>query len=151
MLVNDVPTPQDALEIAAAATEQARTAPAMPRWVPPVGGLLAGGAIVMIKLAPRSDDGVHPFFVVAALAAIAVLYGITTRLSRAWLDGGVVPRSAREEPVERWKQRAMYWLPLIFFCFLAPLVTGWLVVPAGLIGGGWIWFQLARRRTPWVN
>ncbi|QIS21026.1 hypothetical protein [Nocardia terpenica] len=149
--MNDVPTPQDALDIASAATEQARTAPAMPRWVPPVGGLLAGGTIVMIKLAPRSDDGVHPFFLVAALAAITVLYVITNRLSREWLNSGVMPRSAHEEPVERWKQRTMYWLPLVFFCFLAPLMTGWLIIPAGLIAGGWIWFQLARRRVPWAS
>ncbi|KZM74366.1 hypothetical protein [Nocardia terpenica] len=149
--MNDVPTPQDALDIASAATRQARTAPAMPRWVPPVGGLLAGGGVFMVNLALHSGGDRNPYLLAAGAAAIVGFYVITRLLYRQWLNGGVMPRSATEEPVQPWKQWAMYWLPMFFICFVGQLMTGWLVIPFGLIVGGWMWFQLARRRMPWLR
>ncbi|MFB7724817.1 hypothetical protein [Nocardia sp. NPDC056100] len=140
----DVPTPQEALNIAAATTERARTAPILPVWAPPIGGVLGGIAFVLVCWWLEGRIAA-----IVGLTAITLIIGIAATFawsSRAWQNGGPLPRSLRAEPAHPWQRALPTALPLALFIF-TPLLHGWWLIPLGVVAGAWIWFNLSRRQV----
>lgn len=153
-IVNDAQTPRDALDIAAAATRQARRAAAVPGWAPPVGGLLLGGALTLLYT-PLLDSRIG---IPAALAVGCVLIALLTWLSRRWKTVGVVPRQRYQQPGQRWKRVLLFAMLTLLPTFVGSEVkeqTGsywWVFIPFGIIMCGWGWFALARvQAATWRN
>ncbi|MEU6559423.1 hypothetical protein [Nocardia nova] len=144
--MNDAQSPVDALDIAAAATGQARRAAAVPHWAPPVGGLLLGGALTLLYT-PLLDARIG---IPAAIALGCVLLALMTWLSRRWKTIGVVPRQRYQQPAQRWKQILLFAIVVLLPGFVGAAVkeqTGsywWVFIPFGIIVCGWGWFALAR-------
>lgn len=123
----------------------------MPRWAPPVAGLLGGGGITLMYMAlfgPAIDLNV----LVAGIVVALMFAGLVAWLRRAWKRGGVIPRTVMP-PLESWWQ-------IVLFMVVVTTVTGvgsflggqtgslrWLFVPFGLLIGGWFWFALAWPRA----
>ncbi|MBF6096712.1 hypothetical protein [Nocardia cyriacigeorgica] len=146
------PTPQEALLIAATSRDRARRSSTVPRWMPPVAGLVGGGGIGLVYLGlfgPRIDPA--PFAAGIALTLLSV--GLAGWLSRSWRDAGVMPRRRTDEPVQRWKQIAAFAVPVGLTVAVGQYLgshTGglrWMCLPLGLLFGCWLWFALARQRA----
>ncbi|QIS18010.1 hypothetical protein [Nocardia terpenica] len=140
--MSDALTPQDTLDIASATTRRARSAPARPRWVPSVGALLCFGFFFLIGDA--IDMPIDRTITIRGVAGIVVTLAFgafMTWVLREWRNGGVVPRSLAEQPVQRWKRAALGGLP--------PFVAVTLLddTACAVIMGAWMWFQLTQPRA----
>jgi len=149
-LVSDAPTPQEALNVALAATERAQSARARPRWALPLIGLLVGGDVTLVHTALPSDGPTNKVLLAVALVLALMLFGLLARFKRAWkAAAGIVPRSLYDQPVQEWKRLALLFVSLTLCTFAAGLLSGWMYnIPSGLVYGGWTWFALARWRAP---
>ncbi|MGW5109242.1 hypothetical protein [Nocardia sp. NPDC004123] len=146
--MSDALAPQDALDIASATTRRARSAPARPRWVPTAGALLCfcsffliGDAVAMPIDRAITVRGVAGIVVTVAFGAFVAW------VLREWRNGGVVPRSLAEQPVQRWKRVALGWLPPFVGVTLLGAMPGWMTIASAVIMGAWMWFQLTQPRA----
>ncbi|MFI6046956.1 hypothetical protein ACIA8C_35425 [Nocardia sp. NPDC051321] len=146
--MQDAQTPQQALDIAAAATRQARAAAALPRWLPPVTGLLAGITIVMLCTA--IDDGGDTVLTwIAGILGIAsgVVYYKLAQSVRGFRHArGVIPL-----PLAWWKQEVVMLLAIFAIPTESLSYSGWglwLRILPGVIVAGWIWYEQGR---PWKS
>ncbi|MEV6773731.1 hypothetical protein AB0N05_34360 [Nocardia sp. NPDC051030] len=144
--MSDELTPQDALDIASASTRRARSAQAGRGWVPPVAALLCFGTFFLFG--DMIDMLVDRTITVRGVAGIVVgvAFGFFMPwVIRAWRNGGVVPRSLADEPLQRWKRTALGLTPFVAFALLSDSAFA-------LVMGVWVWIQLARPRIAlWRN
>lgn len=151
-LMQDAQTPQQALDIAAATTRQARAATALPRWLPPVAGLVAGSIVVLLNVA--IDDGgdtpVTWIAVILGIASVVVYCKLVQRLRGIRNARGVTPR-----PVAWWKHEAVMVLIIVAVPTGNLAYSGWdlfLRILPGAVLGVWMWFELGRPWTaPWKS
>lgn len=145
--------PQEQLDIASAVAGRARRAPVMPPWVPPVVGVLGGGAISLVYMGLFASGGIDARPFAAGITLTLLALGLMAWLQWVWKAGGVVPRSPVEQPVQQWKQVLSFVLPVASISVVGVFLGGqtgslrWMFIPFGMIVGGFLWFGLARRRA----
>ncbi|WP_157514033.1 hypothetical protein [Nocardia concava] len=147
--MTEIQTPQEALDVAAASTRQARDAAALPTWGPIAAGV-AGGLAVMLLCTVVEIGVVSPLgwgAGVAGIAAGVVYYRLLGWLKRVRRERGIIPL-----PLAEWKQNVL----LIVVIMVVPPVglagSGldvWLRLLSAAIMGVWIWFTQARPRFTW--
>ncbi|WP_306357356.1 MULTISPECIES: hypothetical protein [unclassified Nocardia] len=148
--MNAAPTPQDALQIAADATEQARRAPAMPGWVPPVAGLLGGSGLVLFNLGQPARSETNIELTLTGTALLLTLAALMAWLHFTQRNDGVRPRAMWQRPARRWARVSVFLVPILFGAIVGTSLEGGPLIPFGMAMGGWIWFVLARQRgIPW--
>ncbi|MFB8278494.1 hypothetical protein [Nocardia colli] len=144
--MQEAPTPQQALDIAAATTRQAHEAAALPTWGPAATGVFAGLFVTLLGVANvrEFDDPIAWTLTVAALASMAVSFAIGRRMRRLRRARGLVPR-----PLAEWKFIVVLLAVLIVpgISLGNPTLTVGLQILCGLIMGGWIWYDGARPQT----
>ncbi|MEV6072348.1 hypothetical protein AB0L82_37900 [Nocardia sp. NPDC052001] len=151
--MHDMHTPEQALEIAAAATRQARDAAELPTWGPVAAGLLAGLGVALFGVAEAQIDftsALNLIGLIGGTLSLAAFFAVSRWLARVRRERGLVPA-----PVSMWKVILVVvvlapMVPMLGLAF--PALYGWLCGLAGVIAGGWIWMTQARPRTmPWIN
>lgn len=156
--MQDAQTPQQALDIAAAATRHAHAAAAVPRWGPVTAGVLT--ALTMLLIETVIEDNlslvVRATLVVAGIAVIGADFKVLWWMRDLRRARGVIPR----EP-SPWKDEAVWWLALVIVPCLVWVNSEYRLWPrllTSLILGGWIWYVAARpswksrlRSAPWKN
>ncbi|MFD6162565.1 hypothetical protein ACFWF7_03110 [Nocardia sp. NPDC060256] len=144
--MQEAQTPQQALEIAAATTRQAREAAALPSWGPFAAGVFAGlfGTLFGLAVVFEFDDPIAWTALAGSIAAYAAHFAVTRWLRRVRQARGLIPA-----PMATWKFMVVLIIVLLIpdSGFGNPSLTIWLQVLAGLIMGGWIWFAEARPKT----
>ncbi|WP_167474959.1 hypothetical protein [Nocardia arthritidis] len=148
--MHDAQTPQEALDIAAATTRQAKDATALPMWGPIAAGFMTALTVFLLSTAiDHSDDPLRAsIFGIPGIASGFVYYKLLQWLRRTRRARGIMPL-----PQPSWK----FYLVLILSIALMPphgLESSrwdlWLQILSSAIMGGWIWFDQARPRlTPW--
>lgn len=125
----------------------------MPRWFPPVVGVLGGGALGLVYMGLFAPEGIEVRPFAAGLTLTLLVFGLLAWLQWGWKTGGVVPRSPVEEPLKQWKQVFSFVLPVALISVVGAFLGGqtgslrWMFIPYGVIVGGFLWFGLERRRT----
>lgn len=152
VLVSEEPTPQEQLSIASAAMGQARRASVVPRWAPPIVGILGGIAISLVYMGLFPPQAIDVPLFAAGVALSCVLLGLHAWLTGVWRKSGVVPRLLVEQPTQRWKQVLLFVVPVAVVSVLGSYLgrqTGsqWMFIPFGVAFGGWLWFALAKQRA----
>ncbi|MEV5649257.1 hypothetical protein AB0L57_13480 [Nocardia sp. NPDC052254] len=156
--MQDPQTPQQALDIAAAATRQARGAAALLSWGPVAAGVFGGLAASLLCVAADAamDSPLRWAVVVPGIAGFvsgAVFYLLGRWLRHVRRARGIIPL-----PPAEWKQIvALLAVVLVVVSLSSGSGSIWLRVLSGSILAGWIWFQLARpqigfgTRRPWTR
>ncbi|WP_405166764.1 hypothetical protein OG203_17675 [Nocardia sp. NBC_01499] len=152
--MQEAQTPQQALDVAAAATRRAHEAAALPTWGPFAAGVFAGLFVTLFGLALLLgfDDPIKWTALIGAIASFAVYYAIVRWLRRVRRARGLIP-----VPLAEWKFLVVLIVVLIIpdFGHGNQSLTAWLQLPCGLVMGGWMWFAQARpngalwRMRPW--
>lgn len=155
--MQDSQTPQQALDIAAAATRQAHEAAALSRWQPVAAGV--SGALAVLLLCTVIADGVgRPLgwgMLIGGICSGWVYFKLLQRQRGMQRDRGIVPL-----PMAEWTQIIAILVvtlvvPLVGFAVSGP--AGWIRVVSSVALGGWIWFVQARPRIlagksrPWTR
>ncbi|GAB2451375.1 hypothetical protein GCM10027262_75710 [Nocardia tengchongensis] len=142
-LMQEAQTPQQALDIAAATTRQAHEAAALPSWGPIAAGVFAGLYVTLVGVAMvfELDDPIAWTAAIGAIASFAVWYAIVRWLRRVRRARGLIP-----VPLAEWKFMVVLVVALLIpdFGFGNPRLGALLQLLAGLIMGGWSWFDQAR-------
>ncbi|MFJ4654388.1 hypothetical protein ACIP5Y_24225 [Nocardia sp. NPDC088792] len=137
--MHDEQTPQQALDIAAAATRRAHEAARVPGWAPASAGVLTALVLVLIDVAIGSDLGL----VIRAIAAIAgIAAGIALFKVMSWIRATRRTRGVLPRPASRRQNGAIWWLQQ-----LVPFQ--WAEILIDVIVGAWIWYTESRFHTPW--
>lgn len=149
VVVTEIQTPQEALDVAAASTRQAREAAALPTWGPIAAGA-SGGLAIMLLCTVIEIGVVSPVGWGAGIAGIVagvVYFRLLGWLRRVRRERGIIPL-----PLVAWKQDillvvAILVVPPVGLSGSALGVGLWLLSAAVL--GGWIWYSQARPRFTW--
>ncbi|MFQ6327258.1 hypothetical protein ACLMAL_14115 [Nocardia sp. CWNU-33] len=148
--MQDAQTPQQALDIAAAATRQAHEAAAVPSWGPSVAGLLTALTVMLLDTAVEEDLStvLTAILIIAAIATSFALLKVAFWMRATRRARGIIPR-----PPSQWKDEAVSWLAIVIVPCLALVHSGlgvWLRLLASVILGGWVWYSQSRPQTaPW--
>ncbi|MFJ2664170.1 hypothetical protein ACIO14_07475 [Nocardia fluminea] len=145
--MNDEPSLQDQLDIAASVTTRARTATPMPKWVPPVAALLAASSLVVVGSArPESDDA--DFWSVMAIggAIFCVLLAVMIWVWRRERNSGVAPRYLLDLPRRRWQRVSLFLLVVLVPGLVQGFLDGWAHIIYAVLLGGIGWWVLERQR-----
>ncbi|WP_194813406.1 hypothetical protein [Nocardia sp. XZ_19_385] len=145
--MNDEPSPQAQLAIAASATLRARTATPMPQWVPPAAALLGASSLLVVGLArPESDDA--SFWSVMAIggALFCVFLALMIWVWRRERNSGVAPRYLLDLPRRRWQRVSLFLLVVLVPSVVQGLLDGWAHVIYAVLLGGIGWWVLERQR-----
>ncbi|WP_405492209.1 hypothetical protein [Nocardia sp. NBC_00511] len=144
--MQDSQTPQQALDIAAAATRQAHEAAALSRWQPVAAGV--SGALAVLLLCTVVEDGVgRPLGWVVLVGGICsgwVYFTLVRRQRGIQRDRGIVPLPMAERTQIIAILVVTLVVPLVGFAVSGPAV--WIRVVSSVVLGGWIWFVQARPR-----
>ncbi|WP_327142756.1 hypothetical protein [Nocardia sp. NBC_01327] len=147
--MHEAQTPQQALDIAAATTRQAQEAAALPSGGPFAAGVFAAVFSTMLGLTTVFDFD-DP--ITWAAAAGAVASGLMCFATVRWLRRVRRARGLVPVPLAQWKFTVILVVVLVVpvFGFGNPSVAVGLQVVAGVILGGWVWFEQARPQgMPW--
>ncbi|MFI1912694.1 hypothetical protein [Nocardia sp. NPDC020380] len=159
--MREAQTPEQALDIAAAATRDANRAAALPGWAPVAAGVSGGlGAVLLVTVL---DDGANnPLTWIEAITGIALVLAYLALVR--WMRLTQLARGVLPTPVSQWKQEAVPIVVLLAVPMLGLAVAGldgWRRVLTGAILGGWIWYVQARpqiaawkqrsRTPPWKH
>lgn len=132
--MHDAQNPQQALDIAAAATRQAQEAASAPRWAPVSAGVLTALFLVLMDAALWLNLGVA----LRSIAGIAtVVTGIALYKVVSWMHATRRARGVLPLAPPRWQSNAVWWV--------------FLLAPAGMlidvIVGAWTWYAESGRHT----
>ncbi|MFI1918134.1 hypothetical protein [Nocardia sp. NPDC020380] len=138
--MHDAQNPQQALDIAAAATRQAQEAASLPRWAPISAGVLTGLFLVLMDAVFWLNLGVvlRSIAVIAMIVAGIALYKVTSWIRATRRARGVLP-----VPPPRWQNNTMSGLLQVIGPFL--FAPAEMLIDA--IFGAWIWFTESGRHT----
>lgn len=137
-------SPEQALDIAAAATRDANRAAAVPGWAPVAAGVSAGlGDVLFVTVL---DDGANnPHTWIEAIAGIALVLAYVALVR--WMRLTQLARGVLPTPVPQWKLQAVPIVVLVAVPMLGLAIAGldvWRRILTGVILGGWVWYVMAR-------
>ncbi|MGW5918619.1 hypothetical protein ACWFPY_06480 [Nocardia fluminea] len=145
--MNDEPSPQDQLDIAASATLRARAATPMPKWVPPTAALLGASSLIVAGLAnPESDDATFWSIMAIGGAIFCVFLALTLWVWRRERNSGVAPRYLLDLPRQRWQRVSLFLLVVMVPSMVQGFLDGWAHVIFAVLLGGIGWWVLERQR-----
>ncbi|MEU6586514.1 hypothetical protein [Nocardia sp. NPDC046763] len=127
--MHDAQTPQQALDIAAAATRQAHEAVAVPKWGPMTAGLLSALFVVLIHAVFEDGLGMvlRAILLATTIAVMVALYKLVRWMRDLRRARGVIPRSSQMNQAV-----ALLWL------FLPDVLAAPML-------GRWVWHDQAAR------
>lgn len=145
--MNDDPSPQDQLDIAASVTLRARTTTPVPKWVPPIAALLGASSLLVVGLA-RPESDAADFWPVMAIggAMFCVFLALMLWVWRRERNSGVAPRYLLDLPRRRWQRVSLFLLVVLVPVLVQGLLDGWAHIIYAVLLGGSGWWVLERQR-----